>query len=297
MKSLNFRQKIIKIEALEKLVKKDYFTLSLTLTRIFLALCTLTTLIFNTNLDLLIQLNNAPTGFSLNIFQIFNNLYISRVFCYTILALVIVGVYPRIIGILHSWVAYSFLLSSKLIEGGDQVVHIVTLLLIPILIFDNRSNHWKCTKISNNFYKNTILFFADLLIKIQFFVIYFFASVGKFNSIEWKNGTALYYWFSDSVFGLNDSIGNLILPLLKNAYVLSFSTWLVLFVELLIAYAVISNSKKYKQIMFLIALFFHFFIGLFFGLWSFYFAMIAILSYTLFNSFNINYDSKVFTKS
>lgn len=107
------------------------------------------------------------------------------------------------------------------------------------------------------------MFFCDLLIKIHFFIIYFFASVSKFSVTEWKNGTAIYYWFSDPVFGLNESLSYLILPMLKNPYVVTLSTWFVLVLELFIAFSVFISAKKYKQIAFFLGLFFHFFIGLF----------------------------------
>jgi len=48
--------------------------------------------------------------------------------------------------------------------------------------------------------------------------------------------------------------------------------------------------------MFFVGVIFHFFIGLFFGLWSFYFAMLGILSYTLLNAFDITFETKIFHK-
>ncbi|ATA89041.1 hypothetical protein CGC58_04515 [Capnocytophaga stomatis] len=84
--------------------------------------------------------------------------------------------------------------------------------------------------------------------------------------------------------------------MLKNPYIVTFSTWGVLLLELLIAISVFLSSQRYKQMIFLAAGFFHLFIGVFFGLWSFYFAMLGLLIYILFNSFEFNYGTKIFTK-
>jgi antimicrobial peptide system SdpB family protein len=219
-----------------------------------------------------------------SVFQVFDNLFFSRLISIAILFSVIIGFFPRITGVLHSWIAFSYLFSSGMTEGGDQITHIIVFLLVPILIFDKRKNHWHKTIPINNFYQNMICFFSNLLIQIQFFIIYFFASTGKFNSPEWANGTALYYWFSHKVFGLNDLMSGLILPFFQNAYILVISTWSVLLIELLLAYSVFSKSQKFRRIMLYVGLVFHIFIGLFFGLWSFFFAMAGLLTYVLLNS-------------
>lgn len=268
-------------------IDKDYHTLAISIARSLFAISLLLNLLFNSDSELFIELksNLGYTNFEFySIFQIFNNLLISRIIIFLILVAVLSGYFPAITSIFHSWATFSYMFSSVMIEGGDQIAHLIVFLFVPILIFDRRKNHWQKSEPLNNFYKNTVCFFADLLIRVQFFIIYFFASVGKFNSPEWKNGTSLYYWFSNKVFGLNDFTGSIVLPMLKNPYFLTISTWSVLLVELIIAYSVFSKSNNFKEIVLYLGLFFHLFIGLFFGLWSFFFAMAGLLTYVLFNS-------------
>ncbi|PZG39838.1 hypothetical protein C1I98_23110 [Spongiactinospora gelatinilytica] len=53
---------------------------------------------------------------------------------------------PRLSAIPHWWVCFSFSTSSNIIDGGDQVAAITSLLLIPICLTDGRRWHWnRCT--------------------------------------------------------------------------------------------------------------------------------------------------------
>lgn len=164
------------------------------------------------------------------------------------------------------------------------------------LIWHKRKNHWNSNFKLNCFYKKDYLLFSNFSIKIQFFVIYFFASVGKFSSPEWVNGTALYYWFSDPVFGLNKTLSSTILPLLKNPFLLILLTWGVLILELLIAFSPMVGSKYYNKIMFIVGFIFHLLIGVFFGLWSFYLAMLGALTYVLLEQYNFKIKNHTYAK-
>lgn len=282
MKYLTFRG----FHTIQILVTQNYWNLALALTRSVLAFSLILNLLFNSNETLMIELQhlNFRQIEFYSVFQVFGNLNISRVFSLIILLIVLLGYYPRFTSVLHSWVAFSFMVSSKMLEGGDQVAHILSLLLVPILLFDKRKNHWdNKNSLNKNFYINTICFIFNHLIKIQFFVIYFFAATGKFASKEWSNGTAIYYWFCDSIFGLNPVMSKLLMPILKFPLIVVSITWLVLIIELAIAFSVFFHNKAYNKIIFIIAVLFHLSIGILFGLWSFFFAMLGILIYNLMN--------------
>jgi len=49
---------------------------------------------------------------------------------------------PRVTGVLHAWIAFSFQANAMAIEGGDQVSAILTLLLVPVTLLDDRKWHW-----------------------------------------------------------------------------------------------------------------------------------------------------------
>jgi len=61
---------------------------------------------------------------------------------------------------------------------------------------------------------------------------------------EWKNGTAVYYWFGDSVFGLNEVMLKLITPLLKSPIFITFFTWGVIALELMLALSIFGVKNK-----------------------------------------------------
>ena len=209
---------------------------------------------------------------------IFNNYSISRVVSYLILGSVIIGMYPRYTAILHWWTTYSFLKASFVIEGGDQVASILTFLLIPILLLDKRVNHWQRDKYNHSYYAKVIAFFSYCLIILQVSVIYFNASIGKLKVEEWSNGTAVYYWLNDSVFGLNYSLLEHINPILKSPIVVTLLTWGTLLIELSLALAVFGLKKEKICRMFLfIGVFLHFSFAMCFGLISFFFAMFGAL--------------------
>ena len=111
---------------------------TLTLARAFLALCFLTTLIFTPIKDLF-PINHIPTirqnlqGLQhLNIFLWFDNILIPYYISILTYLIIIFGVYPRYTCLLQCWISYSIFYSMLIIEGGDQINVIITLLLIPI---------------------------------------------------------------------------------------------------------------------------------------------------------------------
>ena len=288
MKKNNQLQLISKIE---NLIDLNYNSISISICKSLLAFSTLINLLFNSTETLNITLKK---NLSINdveyysIFQFFNNLLFSKVLSIIILIVVIVGYFPKIMCLFHWWVSISIMLSSTMVEGGEQINSIITLFLIPISLFDNRKNHWINELRVNNFYKNCVSFTFIVIIKLQIFTIYFFASVGKFKSTEWVNGTALYYWVNDNVFGINSSILESISFVLKNPYMITLMTWGVLLLELIISISIFFSFLKLKKVIYYTAIFFHLLIALFLGLWSFFFVMFGIL--TLYYS-NLNKKS------
>lgn len=188
-----------------------------------------------------------------------------------------IGYYPRITCLFHWWITYSFATTSYAVDGGDQIASIITLFLIPICIFDKRKWHWSIDNYNHNFYAKSIAYFSYLLISIQVFVIYFHAAVGKFFVEEWVNGTALYYWFYNSFFGMNDYLVPIMNPILKSPIFITILTWGVLVLELSLSFGIFYKKNRTKLIFCVIGIFFHFFIMLFHGLASFFLIMSATL--------------------
>lgn len=253
---------------------------TLGLVRSLLALSTLLTLIFNDSTLIF----SSPTSTYLctsgikeiSIYCIFDGVSFSfaRIASILILILVIIGIYPRITGILHWWVSFSFFISTPYVDGGDQIVSILTFMLIPITILDNRKSHW--TRKSSNSLKNLTTNFILKIIRIQICIVYLHAAIEKLKINEWIDGTVIYYWFTHNTFGVNLSLRPTIMPIIENNWIVFSIAWFTLILELSL-FAGICAPQKIRSILFPIGITFHSLIFVVHGLGSFGIAMIAAL--------------------
>ena len=289
-----------------KLKKKsvDFFpyTNVIGLSRSILALGTLLTLLCNSK-DVIVEkingnhfvnpaLNQITFINKFNFFVIFgiDNYEYTRIVAIIILAMVISGYFMKITSILHWWVTLSFFLFSTIIDGGDQITSILTLLLIPICLTDRRKNHWsKIEKYESS--NNLIAIVAIYLIRVQVAVVYLWASMGKMMVEEWKNGTAIYYWVNHSFFGMPTYMSSFINYLLSNNFIVCSITYGVLILEILLFLGLTASVKYRKRILY-IAILFHLSIIIFHGIFSFFFAMFGGLILFLYPTYiNINFKS------
>lgn len=257
------------------------------LSRSALALGTLLTLVFNSSDTLFtfgLQNEVSYNCNNLNVISLYcliGDVGLTKIISILVLLLVIVGIKPQWTCIPHWWVTYSFAVTSYAIDGGDQVTSILTFLLIPICLTDTRYSHWHKSGLGQeavSFYRRCIAFFAFALIQLQVAFIYFNAAVGKFAVAEWLNGTAVYYWSTNQLFGLNNSLRFIILPVLQNPFMISFITWGVLLFELFLFSCIFIRNEKLRKYAWIAGILFHFSIILVHGLISFFFAMFAALT-------------------
>lgn len=255
--------------------------------RTVLALGSLITLLFNDINWLMHPLglkSQAATMFNVNNISLFGildtNLVLAKWIAIVILLLAASGWRPRFTAILHWWVAFSYANSAIVLDGGDQITEVLTLLLIPVCLADGRRWHWQKVSWENptNRQKmlNTIAFVSLFMIRIQVAVVYFHAAVGKFEVDEWANGTAIYYWAQNPLFGLSGWLEPIFQPLLAEPLIVSSMTWGPVLLELLI-FMGLTMHKKYHPWLLAAGLSFHFFIILLFGLVSFFCAMAGAL--------------------
>lgn len=259
------------------------------LARTILAISTLINLVFH-DVDLLFR----PLGLELvaaasdivftrmSLFSLLSGerLELARWLSIVILGLVVSGWRPRFTGILHWWVSFSFAASCVVVEGGDQVAAIVTLLLIPVTLTDPRKFHWSTapTEVIHLWRKvsGLIALSAFMVIRIQVAAIYFVASVSKLAVEEWANGTALYYWFLHPVFGVSDWRRKVFLPLLTDPLLTTLMTWGALGVELVLFLGLVMD-RRYRPALLVTGVIFHAGIAVVHGLVTFAFVMIASL--------------------
>lgn len=197
-----------------------------------------------------------------------------KIVAMAVLLLVISGYFPQLTCWLHWWVALSFMLCSSAIDGGDQIHANLALLLIPLCLTDPRRNHWHNPDLRRKSPLNFIGIFSVWMVRLQMAVIYFHASVGKYEVPEWSNGTAIYYWFYHSVFGMPKYLEPITLPFLQNSFLVAALTYSVLVFEIVLAAALLMAPKK-RRILLVFAISFHFFIVLYHGIFSFFFSVAA----------------------
>ncbi|WP_025742676.1 sporulation-delaying protein SdpB family protein [Aquimarina pacifica] len=271
------------MKIISQITNKEYHTNVVGLSRSLLAFGTLLTLLFNNNQLLFfygVDFDTRYIGQSpFTLFGLFTdaNLMYAKLIAIAVLLVVILGYYPRFMGILHWYITYSFLSDCPIVDGGDQIASQITLILIPITLLDSRKSHWNKPRTKNySPYLRIVTYFAFFLLHFQIAFIYFDAAVSKIRVEEWINGTAVYYWFTSPTFGVGDFLQPLIYPLLKHPITLTLITWSTIALELTLAGALFMKYTKSKILLFL-GLAFHFMIILIHGLPSFFCTMSACL--------------------
>lgn len=285
-----FGNNVILDSRLNKIYNKDLQSDVIALSRSLLAFSLLITLLLanpNHFFNPTFQPNPSHNFLPITKISIFYLLYphqliLAKIIAIIILLLTVLGVYPRYFCILHWYITFSFYASNFCLEGGDQVASILTLLFIPICIIDNRKNHWHKTqntildegKIYKAFKINAYL--SYLCIRLQVGIIYLNSSIGKLKVDEWVNGTVLYYWFTEPVFGIPNFLYPFVMPIIENKFLLPVLTWSSLLLEFLLFLGILIDVK-HRKLLFLLGILFHFFIFVFHGLFSFSVVMVGAL--------------------
>ncbi|UFH55075.1 sporulation-delaying protein SdpB family protein [Spirosoma sp. KNUC1025] len=216
-----------------------------------------------------------------SLFCVLGNLELARWLSMGILALVVIGIYPRFTALLHVYVGFSLMSTVILVDGGDQVTLVLSFLLLPLALTDPRKWHWSAAPgVEKTTYwfqvRKMVALTSYTLLRLQVALIYFEACVGKFKVTEWADGTAIYYWFSNPVFGLSPEVHSLLLPILANRWCIVLLTWSVLIFEGSL-FLGLTLDAKYRKYLLWMGIAFHFMIILIHGLPTFFMAMTSAL--------------------
>ncbi len=176
-------------------------------------------------------------------------------------------------------VALSLQSSGIVLDGGDQVTTVLTFLLLPVTLTDNRKWHWQRfdEKDAHSFsqkLKSLVAISTLGAIRLQVSIIYFHAATSKLALEEWIDGTILYYWLNDPLIGLPVWL-RFNLPIYSSKFVVIF-TWGTLLLETLLFMGLLMNKKYWKPLL-IAGIIFHAGIALMMGLISFGCAMTAAL--------------------
>ncbi|MCK1794823.1 hypothetical protein MTQ01_02045 [Streptomyces sp. XM4193] len=158
-----------------------------------------------------------------------------------VLLVVASGWRPRWTAIPHWWISFSVFATSNVMEGGDQVAAITTLLLVPICLTDPRRLHWdRSTAPARSAAAHAVgaitAHLALRLIWAQACVIYLQASVSKLGGDEWRDGTTVWYWATSGSFGVPGALDGPVSRLFAQGWAVAGATWGTLVVEFALAW-------------------------------------------------------------
>lgn len=255
--------------------------------RTLLALATLLTLAYNPSNVLFLE--GPQCGFPLSAFCILpaSHFEVSRWGSVLLLAVVASGWRPRVTGLLHWWISASFFMSASVVDGGDHVTGVLTLILIPLTITDPRPWHWQKLPRWRLTPSIVVGWSSLVVVRVQMAGLYLHAFVAKTGVEEWVDGTALYYWFNDNDFGLPGLMRVVAEPFLSNWAVVSAITWGSLLVEIVL-FLGLAVSPRVRVWLFGLGVMFHGLIAVCMGLWSFSLAMVGALVLYLLPASSVN---------
>ncbi|GIH11518.1 hypothetical protein Rhe02_95850 [Rhizocola hellebori] len=198
-----------------------------------------------------------------------------------VLVVVAAGWRPRYTGIAHWYVAWSLMANVSILDGGDQVTTVLTLLLVPITLTDPRRWHWQAMPQRAPGLSRVVAYTALIVVQIQIAAIYLHASVAKLAVREWADGTAMFYWLRHPTFGASGLARPIAEFLTDSPVGVAMMTWSSIALEFALAVALLLRPPLRRWLL-LAGLVFHGLIALSMGLISFSTAMSgALLLYLL----------------
>lgn len=188
---------------------------------------------------------------------------------------------PRWTAPLHAFITFSIANNLSILDGGDQVALDLSLLLLPIALTDRRRWHWDAPapEVAIGFLadaRRLVARFAWTLVRIQVAAIYFHAAIGKFGVEEWVDGTAVYYFSTNPMYGASSTVLSVMRPILESAIGVTALTWGALMLEYLLS-AALFMPKRYWRPLLIAALTLHAGIIVVHGLLSFAIVMFGAL--------------------
>jgi antimicrobial peptide system SdpB family protein len=273
-------------QLVERLKNKSVHNEKLAIARFLLALCILLSLLFNdmnvianhnyTHLQIYKSRHNERVYVPLKKADLFMILSPAKakVVVIIILLCVMSGFLPQVTCLLQVWACFSVHNYFLILNGGDQIAFILSILLVPICLTDPRLNQWTRTDNAHsriNIFAN-IAFFA---IQVQAAIVYLDSGISKLFVKEWQEGTAVYYFTSHYRLGAPDWLRS-INELITLTPFVAILSWGVILLELLL-FACLFAAPKVKKAFLILALAFHLLIVIDFGLITFFLAIAALL--------------------
>src|SRR5438552_2260717 len=208
-----------------------------------------------------------------------DRLWLARWLGAAILLVVASGWRPRFTALFHWWIAFSLFVSATIPDGGDQATSVLTLLMLPVALTDPRRWHWQAlpeqTPTATRHVLRLLALSALLVIRVQVAGIYLNSSIAKLAVTEWRDGTAVYYWISQPVFGAPGWLHGILLAVVATSLGVIAMTWGTLILEFTLGIAIVMPRRSWKYLL-MAGIMFHGSIALMMGLASFSIAMAGL---------------------
>ena len=147
----------------------------------------------------------------------------------------------------------------------------------PMALTDRRRWHWTAPPDDTGHRETRLLAVAALvLIRVQVAGIYLHACVAKLGVTEWRDGTALYYWLADPMFGAPLWMRDALIGVLSHGTAVAALTWGSLALEFALVFGLFAPRRRWPLLL-AGGLALHLGIAVLMGLWSFGLAMFAAL--------------------
>lgn len=130
----------------------------------------------------------------------------------TVLVLVISGYRPRWTCVPHWYVTFGFAASLVAPTGGEHLAKVVALLLVPVLLGDDRTWHWSLPSTPMAPHWHGAAAAGHLALRALVVSVYAQALLTKLAEPEWLTGTALHYVLQDPYFGATPAMAALLEP-------------------------------------------------------------------------------------
>lgn len=196
-----------------------------------------------------------------------------------VLAIGASGWRPRFTAIPLWWVLFGNQASLTVVDGGDQIAAVLALLLIPLSVTDSRRWHWSPVDESRprkHPYAVITAHVALAVLRVQVAYIYINACLAKLAVPEWLDGSAVYYWLRDPMFGPAGPLRSVTDWLMAQPVPVAAVTWGTLVLEFALGIAIFLPVRA-RLILLPLGGALHFAIAVTMGLWSFAFTMWAAL--------------------
>lgn len=185
------------------------------------------------------------------------------------------GYRPRYLAVIHLWLVFSVTTSATLPDGGDSIALIVVFLITPMCLADPRRWQWSAPRHRMGRNARVVSYLSFWALRVQIAYLYADSAIAKMGVADWQNGSALYYFVRDRMFGAAGPLTPVWLWVSDQALTTLLITWGAIVAELAIALFTVLG-RRWRLAAFWLGLALHGMIFASMGLFSFSLVMVGV---------------------